>query len=255
MMELSDFYPAAADLVKSELSVLGYLRDNPYIKGDQPQVARAAADYYQRNRGSRSGFEFQSFFDICHASVGGHQAGTYVGARRPANIRLTLSGRIDVMKRQVADVSYCLSVCRLRYTGCTARLTILRKFHFDAIAGSRTAGTRLQQHPLCHLQYCGEMLPFMATLGCRDTQLEQMHPWLSEPRILFWPMSLALLIDMALHEFPDQRSAKFRADNSWRGLVHSQEDLLVRPFCLECVDVIVNGGGGRLTLADAFYVR
>jgi hypothetical protein len=98
------------------------------------------------------------------------------------------------------------------------------------------------------------MLPYMTTLGCRETQLEQMHPWLSEPRILFWPMSLALLIDMALHEFPDQRSARFRADSYWRGLVHNQEDLMLRPFCEKCVDVIVNGAGGSRTLSDVFYV-
>ena len=254
MMELSDFYPAPADLLQSEVSVLNYLRGNPYIKEDHPQVARAAADYYSRNRGSRSGFEFHSFFDICHASMERQKAGAYAGARPAPNVRLTVSARIAVMKRVVTDVSYCLSVCRIRYTSRAASLTILRKFHFDVTAGSATAKARLQQHPRCHLQYCGEMLPYMATLGCREAQLEQMHPWLSEPRILFWPMSLAQLIDMALHEFPDQRSARFRADNYWRGLVHSQEDLLLRPFCEKCVNVIVNGGGGRRTLADAFYV-
>lgn len=253
MMELSDFYPEPADLIKSEVSVLDYLRSNPYITENHPQVARDAADYYLRNRSSRSGFEFQSFFDIRHASMDGRK-GAYGGAKPPANVRLTVSARIEIMKKVVADVSYCLSVCRIRQRSRKARLTILRKFHFDVTAGNGTANARRQQHPRCHLQYCGEMLPYMATLGCREAQLEQMHPWLSEPRILFWPMSLALLIDMALHEFPDQRSARFRADNYWRGLVHSQEDLLLRPFCEKCVDVIVHGESGRRTLADAFYV-
>ena len=69
-----------------------------------------------------------------------------------------------------------------------------------------------------------------------------MHPWLSEPRIFFWPMSLALLIDMALHEFPDQNSAKFRAENYWRGLVRRQEALVLRPFYEKCVEVIRDSG-------------
>jgi hypothetical protein len=253
-MELSEFYPAPADLIKSEVSVLNYLRSNPYINEDHPQVARNAAEYYLRNRSGKFGFEFQSFFDISHASIGRQKAGAHSGAKPVPNVRLTVSARIEVVKRAVANVSYCFSVCRIRNARPAPRLTVLRKFHFDVTAGGPTAKARRQQHPRCHLQYCGEMLPYMAALGCRETQLEQMHPWLSEPRILFWPMSLALLIDMALHEFPDQRSARFRADSYWRGLVHNQEEMMLRPFFEKCVEVIVNGAGGSRTLSDAFYV-
>jgi hypothetical protein len=81
-----------------------------------------------------------------------------------------------------------------------------------------------------------------------------MHTWLSEPRIFFWPMSLALLIDMALHEFPDQDSAKFRSDSYWRGLVRKQEKLILRPFYEKCVEVIRDTKEENRTLADAFYV-
>ena len=98
------------------------------------------------------------------------------------------------------------------------------------------------------------MVPYMETVGCLPTQLEELNPWLSEPRISYWPMSLALLIDMALHEFPDQRSAKFRADSHWRGLVHQQEVLLLGPFYQKCVEVIESGTGDELTLADALYI-
>jgi hypothetical protein len=97
------------------------------------------------------------------------------------------------------------------------------------------------------------MVPYMTTIGCRQSQLNQMQPWLSEPRIFFWPMSLALLVDMALHEFPDQASAKFRAERSWRGLVREQEALVLRPFYVKCVEIIDARGQDR-TLADAFYV-
>lgn len=252
-MDLSDFYPPPADLIQSELSVLEYLRANPYMKEHHPQVARSAADYYPRNLGSRSGFEFQTYLDICHAPMVRRNSQLVRGRPEP-NLRITLSARIDVKKKAIADVSYCLSVCRLRSWRQTLALTVLRKFHFDVTTGNGKGSAQLQQHPRCHLQYCGEMLPYMAALGCRESQLDQMHPWLSEPRLFYWPMSLALLIDMALHEFPDQRSARFRADNYWRGLVHDQEDLLVRPFFQKCIDVIHKGVNGARTLADAFYV-
>jgi hypothetical protein len=98
------------------------------------------------------------------------------------------------------------------------------------------------------------MVPYMTTVGCRATQLDQMHPWLSEPRIFFWPMSLALLIDMALHEFPDQDSAKFRAESYWHGLIRKHETLVLKPFYAKCIEIIEDTKGENQTLADAFYI-
>jgi hypothetical protein len=254
MMDLTDFYPPPGDLLKSELSVLDYLRFNPYIKESHPQVAEAAGIYYPKNKGSQSGFVFHSYFDIWHAPLGSETAAAGSQRRPKPNARLTVSALIELRKCAFANVSYCLSVCRIESTSPCARVTILRKFHFDVTVAGELIERRFQQHPQCHLQYCGKMVPYMEEVGCRATQLEQMHPWLSEPRIFFWPMSLALLIDMALHEFPDQGSAKFRADSYWRGLIRKQEALVLRPFYEKCVEIIRDSGGENRTLADAFYV-
>jgi len=247
MMELSDFYPSPSDLIESEIAVLNLLRTDPYIKETHNQFARHASAYYERNRDGQSrGFEFVSYFDVWHASMRRQKQGSGKQGKRTPNVRLLVAVRIELDKRAFSNVTYCLTVCRIR----SGHLTILRKFHFDVTGGGGKSEPRLQQHPLCHLQYCGEMVPQMATMGCRETQLNQMHPWLSEPRIFFWPMSLALLIDMALHEFPDGRSKKFREKPEWRGLVRSQEALVLQPFYKKCVDVI----GKHRTLADEFYV-
>lgn len=248
MMDLVDFYPAPADLVRSEEAVLQHLRNNTYITECQPQVARDAAAYYDRNRGSRSEFDFHTHFDIWHSSM---RRGKHGGERAGPNVRLTISALLEWKKKTILNVTYCLSVCKIR-PGITTRVRVLRKFHFDVVGSG--GGERSQAHPRCHVQYGGKMIPYMAEVGCQSNQLEELHPWLSEPRISYWPMSLALLIDMALHEFPDQRSAKFRADSHWRGLVHRQEDLLLKPFYKRCVEVIQSGTGEDLTLADALYV-
>ena len=240
MIELSDFYPSPAELISNEVSVLDYLRSNPYIKEKHPQVARDAHSYYERNRIGNSSFTFNTHFDVVH-SAGSRKTGSV------ANTRLTVSAGVWANKAQFTNITYCLSVCRVRKD----RVTILRKFHFDIAAG---APGRSQPHPRCHLQYCGTMLPYMSKIGCRDAQLAQMQPWLSEPRIFFWPMALALLIDLALHEFPDQSSAKFRADSYWRQLVRNQEILLLQPFYQKCLDVIADEDGEKHILADVFYV-
>jgi len=249
-LELLKFYPSPENLIRNEVEVLRYLRDEPYIKERQIQFAQDAGKYYDQNRHGRSGFKFESFFDVWHAPMHRKKAERAGKGRRTSNARLTVSALIELDKGAFSNVSYCLAVCRIRFN----RLTILRKFHFDVTAISDTSTPRLQQHPRCHLQYGGEMLPQMTIMGCRQTQLDTMCPWLSEPRIFFSPMSLALLIDMALHEFPDPRSAKFRARPEWRSIIRTHEDLVLRPFYQKCVDVIVDTRGNNRTLADEFYV-
>ncbi len=247
-MELSAFYPSPGDLIKSEVGVLNYLRDEPYIKERHGQFARDAGIYYGRNRDRRSGFEFNSYFDVWHARMHRGNVGGGGHGRHTPNARLWVSARIGLNNGALSNVTYCFAVSRIR------RVTILRKYHFDVTVRSSGSQRGLQQHPRCHLQYCGGMVPHMQTMGCRQTQLDQMHPWLSEPRIFFWPMSLALLVDMALHEFPDPNSAKFRATNGWRGIVRAHEALVLRRFYEKCVQVITDTEGNNRTLADEFYV-
>jgi hypothetical protein len=250
-MELSEFYPSPSDLIKSELSVLDYLRSEPYIKEEHSQFAKHANTYYDRNRGSLAyGFEFLSYFDVCHSPM--HRSRRRNRRQRKAtpNARLLLAVRIESDKQAYRNVSYCLTVCRIH----SARFTILRKFHFDVAMHGENSQRRVQPHPRFHLQYCGKMVPGMAAMGCRETQLIAMHPWLSEPRIFFSPMSLALLIDMALHEFPDERSKKFRESKEWRGLVRKQERLVLHRFYKKCVEVIDDVRGNNRTLAEEFYI-
>jgi len=249
-LDLSEFYPSPDDLIKSEIAVLNYLRDEPYINDKHSQFARDASKYYDQNRNLRSGFAFNSYFDLLHAPM--HRNKTARGRQggRTPNARLMVSALIELDNGAFSNVTYCLAILRIRFN----RFTLLRKFHFDVVSKGDSSQRRLQEHPRSHLQYCGGMVPGMATMGCRQTQLDQMYPWLSEPRIFFWPMALALLIDMALHEFPDPRSAKFRKNPEWRGLVRRQEVLVLRRFYKKCVDVIDDTRSRNLTLADEFYV-
>jgi hypothetical protein len=245
-----DFYPSAKDLIESELSVLNHLRTDTYITENHSHLADAANKYYARSRASYAGgFEFFSYFDMWHRPA---HKGKLKLARRgmpTPNLRLLVASRIDLKKGAFQNVTYCLAVCRLGRKG----FPILRKFHFD-IAFATGTTSRSQAHPSCHLQYCGDMIPAMAEMGVLQTQLNQLNPWLSEPRLFSSPMSLALLVDMAFHEFPDQPSGKFRNTSAWKDLIRQQEALVLKPFYEKCLGVIVNTHGEKKTLADAFYV-
>ena len=250
-MDLLKFYPSPSDLIKSEIAVLDYLRWEPYIKREHSQFAKHASNYYDRNQGSLAhGFDFVSYFDVCHAAMQGSKRRSKRQEEPIPNVRLLLAVRIESDKQAFRNVSYCLTVCQIH----SARFTILRKFHFDVAIHGDKPEKQVQPHPRFHLQYCGKMVPEMVTMGCRETQLKGMHPWLSEPRIFFSPMSLALLIDMALHEFPDERSKKFRESKEWRGLVRRQERLVLHPFYKKCVEVIDDTKRNNRTLAEEFYI-
>src|SRR5882724_1625689 len=221
-MLLSDFYPTPHELIANEVRVLARLMDDPYIAAEHPQFARDARAYHSRYRDLRNGFQFFSYFDIYHSELPRRRRP--IRGREQPNLRLLVASLIERENATTyGNISYCLTVCRLR----SGQHSILRKFHFDVTSSQHA---RRQQHPICHLQYCGGTIPIMGEMGPRQEQLEQMHMELSEPRIFFWPMSLALLIDMTLHEFPDIRSAKFRTTPEWRGIIRDNQVLLLQRF-------------------------
>lgn len=250
-MDLADFYPPPKELIASEVDVLGFLRNNGYIVERQRQFAEVAKTHYERYRNDMSGFEFSSHLSICHGEMFGRPSTySYQRQNRP-NLHLVVAALIQLANaNKYSNISYCLAVCRIR----ASHPSILRKFHFDITTNASPGTVRRQAHPASHMQYCGKMLPCISSLGCKNQQLEQMHVRLSEPRLFFWPMTLALLIDMALREFPDVYATRFREDSYWRGLVRRQEALVLRPFYAKCVEVITDTGRNNQTLSDAFYV-
>ena len=251
-MHLSDFYPPPTKLIQSELTALKYLMTNTYITQEQSTFAQHAQMYYSRNKNYRHGFEFFSYFDVCHAEMPAKRGRNAREKNHKPNLRLVVAALIELKKDEsYSNVSYCLAVCRIR----AKHPAIWRKFHFDVTVTSGNEQARRQQHPTCHLQYCGEMIPGMIEMGCREEQLKSMHASLSEPRVFFWPMSLALLVDMALHEFPDPYSLRFRESSEWRGIVRNHEALVLRPFYEICIQIMRNTPGNERILADEFYVE
>jgi hypothetical protein len=239
-MELGEFYPEPDELVGHELAVLDYLRNQPYIKESHSQFAQDAANYFARNKVARKGFEFFSWLDVVHSEK------KFSHKTKP-NMRLVIAALIERKGKVYSNVSYCLVVCNTR------SLAVLRKFHFD-ITATAGSSTRRQPHPRCHLQYSGKIIPEMEKMGIRRAQLNPLYPSLSEPRIFTWPMSLALLIDLTLHEFSDVKTKKFRAAPEWQSIIHTHENTVLRPFFEKCLQVMKNRGNDKQTLADAFYV-
>jgi hypothetical protein len=258
-MKLSEFYPLPGDFIQNEVEVLDYLANNTYFAGQHPQFSSDAKKYRAQYHGPRSGFHFASHLNVYHAEMPRLRKRSSRRFGEEPNLKLIVAGHIkQETKSKYGNISYLLAVGRIRTLmkepGRRTYPSLLRKFHFDVTANAATRSTRRQEHPMCHLQYCGGIIPLMEELGFRKSQLEQMHEKLSEPRIFFWPMSLALLVDMALHEFPDTRSVQFRKEPEWRNIIRKNEAIILQPFHEKCAAVIRNVEKRRKTLADEFYV-
>ena len=230
-MTLADLYPEPDSLIKNECDTLRYLMNEPILNGYHPQFAQAARNLFYQTRKRLTHFEFESFFNVCHQSKD--------------DLIVVVCGKVEPSgRKKYKHITYCMTVCRQQPNASG----ILRKLHFDVTSGEPLR--RMQGHPICHLQYCGSFLPFLSTLGYAKQQMEPMHPWLSEPRIPYWPMSLALIVDLAFREFPSEAGSKFREKSEWQSIIRKNEALLLANFYSHCLAVI--GARGR-TLAESFY--
>lgn len=250
-MKLTDFYPTPTELRKNELDTLKLLSEDRYFCEEHLQFVTDASTSYSQYRYRSRGLRFESYLDVAHKEMSGSKKIDPETGRPKSNLRLLIGGLIDqTSSNAFENVSYFLVVSRIR----SSPPIILRKFHFDITPVA--AGTRRQSHPLSHLQYCGKLTKMMEErLGYRPEHLKHMHFELSEPRVFFWPMSLALLVDLALREFAESSSYEFRQGQDWKSVVRNDEILFLRKFHEKCLGVIDSGASNRPTLSESFYVN
>jgi hypothetical protein len=247
-MNLNDFYPNPSEMVENEIRTVKFLSEDSFIKKYERFHGESKRSYEQyRSRGR--GFLFASHFELFHSGMPGTKKLQRFRVNQTSNVRLIISALIEQNDDgSYGNISYALAVCRLR----SKRSMILRKFHFDIVAN--TSGARRQPHPISHLQYCGEPLPIMDKLGYRVEQLSQLHTKMREPRLFFSPMSLALLLELTVREFGDQKFREFLLKRDWRNLVRENEALLLKPFYEKCAKVVSKADDKRNLLADEVYL-
>lgn len=241
-MNLSDFYPKPTDLIANEVKTLQFLSTNTYIQSEHSAFwANVYHLYTQLRYGKHRDFDFSSQMEIRHAQLA-------TAKNSQTNLQIIVGGLVTIQStgKSYSHISYSLVVGKLH----SDPKTLMRKFHFDIT----TSTSHRQPHPLCHLQYCGSAWPYMETLGYKKSQVQALHLGLDEPRIFFWPMSLALLLDMVFREFPDNKSAKFVESPEWKNIIRENEKLLLYPFHQKCSAIINSSERQRKTLADEFYI-
>ena len=92
----------------------------------------------------------------------------------------------------------------------------------------------------------------MENLGITKELMDLLLPNVDGPRIFFRPMTLALLMNMAFHEFPCQDTDEIKRRGEWQNLVRENERKILVPFYERCAQL---AGKDRIVFFDEAYVR
>lgn len=221
---LADLYPKPSELMEQELGTLRYLRCSEVVGADYPELQEAASTAYERTVNRRQGLSFESHLVVAHGE---------------AQRRVSFGALVLCSDDRYEQISYYIALCEQSRPS-----KVLRKFHFDVASRSST--------PLFHLQYCGRLSGGMEAQGFTDDCLAHMDPWLSEPRIVYWPVCLAMLMHMVFLEFGDTSIRQVSEDSGWRKWVKSGEQVVLSKYHEYCLGRLRSANKGIL-LMNSLY--
>jgi hypothetical protein len=224
-MSIDNGFPTPLELLKLELQTFRYLKGKKFIAENFPTFSKDVSSAHDRLsssiKNSSCNCSFESGFEV------EYQGGSPLFFHVCTKIISKGIGK----KSHYSEVSYVLSICRDIEADDKK---ILRKYHFDYV-NSKNLLTHI---PIYHLQYGGELTPYLRNKSYTDKiHGNILHSWLSEPRIIYQPTSLALLLDMIFNEFRSQTNNEILEDPEWRGLISKNEHTILKPFFKNCANI------------------
>ncbi|MBU1678145.1 MAG: hypothetical protein KKD86_04730 [Bacteroidetes bacterium] len=123
-------------------------------------------------------------------------------------------------------VSYSISIIDL-----VVEKKVIKRLHFDYAISNEQPGPRF------HFQFPGEMSTYIDKKGVDCAKADaDLSSWFEKPRIIFFPISFALLLEFIFNEFPSITTNKIKNDNNWLGIVKKNEEVLLKPYYQNCSD-------------------
>jgi len=226
-MKIDEGYPSPKKLKENELATLQHIKDSSVFWSRYFTLANDAYLSFPRFQKSHS-LIFASSLEICLDRKSGEMGVAHVGS--------------DIITKgdRYEQVSYSLAICS------EDNERLLRRYHFDYALSDEI---RRQSHPVFHLQYAGELFGNLKTCNIEH---EHIDSWLSEPRLCFMPMSLALLINIIFKEFPDESAVAVIERSEWRSLIKKNEKILLAPY-FKCCHNFINAINNPKLLTNDFY--
>lgn len=142
-------------------------------------------------------------------------------------LEITVGTLIESTNEELKNITYLLMVSQ----DDAKTKNVIKKFHFDF---THPSTERSSSQPAIHLQHGGKLPP-----GYKETySIEKLQVMISEPRIFYNPMSLALVLQIAFMEFPCCDTNKILKEPEWKKLILRDQELLLKPFFLGCLNNI-----------------
>lgn len=229
-------YPSPKDFLSLELATLRYIKDNPVFQSYHNQFATAADLAYHQTKPAKKRLlplSFESELNIVLDKKSDRKGQAILGA----DIQLNRNHTYE-------KVSFSLAICENK----EPKNRLVRRYHFDyAMKGSVVR----QPHPVFHMQYAGELSPYLQSLNLDHSHIDS---WLSEPRLVYMPMSLALLINFVFKEFNDETNQRIVESSDWRQLIRKNESHLLAPYFKCCHTFLQTGSDpNNLLTVDFCY--
>lgn len=232
-MKIDEWYPVPSKFKSNELLTLAFIKNDSILKEAHPVLVDNAYQYHSFLVNTRNPiFNFESELEIQLNSTTGKLRGR-------AHIGGTF---LEDHKKKLLAPSYYLAICETEST----HHRLIRKYHFDYVLPD---SARRQPHPIFHLQYPGKLSPHLSKLNFDCNHLDT---WLSEPRLFYMPMSLALLVNIVLREFPDEKTEKIIERSAWRNLIRKNENLLLVPY-FRCCNLFLSANHSEQLFTNDFY--
>lgn len=213
--------------IKKEKKTLNFLMNSPIIQSLFGEIATSASNSFydlpeKDTLLEKSNFVFGSHFNM---------------EIEKSNRKIAIEAKVE---KNFASSSYVLSLFEFN----ESPYSLIRKFHFDYAKPEKK-----NPKPVYHLQYGGEITPVLSELNCDVTGLQ---PWLSDPRIYFYPTNLALLLDSVFNAFRSNETNQITNRSEWRDLVKENEDFILKPFYQNIHHFINHGHKSNYLIRDYY---
>ncbi|HTB22626.1 MAG TPA: hypothetical protein VK914_07970 [bacterium] len=217
---MKNYFPAVEDVYNLELRTLSFLGKSSRIRDISPEFMRSADQASSILRGRKKSIlnshskdeiqmiDFEASFDS--TSVRGKTYHVHLGA----DVRVRAS--------KFSQVSYFIAVAE--------NGKLFRKVHFDL---AQEPGARAPLKPSSHFQIGGELSTTLRSQYSESEYSKLLQPDLSEPRVFFFPVSLAFSFLILVRDFRVSDFAALSGDEEFRKLMLTCEEKMLTKFVTE----------------------
>ena len=143
-------------------------------------------------------------------------------------------------KQQLLFSTFVIEIFGESKSKCADKL--LTRIHFDIASPEGEEDSRF---PIYHVQFGGN-----PEAGREYSQNHSDIKSLSYPRVMSYPLSLALFFDLAFRELGCDAVRGLVKDHGWRNIVHDHERMMLYP-CLD--EVLRQCRNDKTNLSDVYY--